>query len=188
MSRVLQMRRGTAAENDNFTGLLGEVTVDTDTMTLRVHDGRTLGGVALARADAVPTGGNIDLTTVPDEKWDEIVAAHSPAPYIVRLSNYCDIPTDSGLEYIFSTDTFPFAVHTYLVCHSPEAGYAVGDEVSSFGFGNLPCPMPNVFTKDGVLHIALLTAGAAFWVLNNETGQVTPITNENWRVQFRIYC
>ena len=53
MAQIKQWRRGTAAENNNFTGAPGEITVDTTTNTLRVHDGQTLGGTALARADSV---------------------------------------------------------------------------------------------------------------------------------------
>ena len=53
MSRQIQLRRGTTAEHENFTGAIGEVTVDTTTNTLRVHDGQTVGGTALARADSV---------------------------------------------------------------------------------------------------------------------------------------
>ncbi len=43
MARVLQIRRGTTAQNDNFTGLSGELSFDTETKTLRVHDGTRLG-------------------------------------------------------------------------------------------------------------------------------------------------
>ena len=53
MSRQIQLRRGTSAEHENFTGAIGEVTVDTTTNTLRVHDGQTAGGTAMARADTV---------------------------------------------------------------------------------------------------------------------------------------
>lgn len=53
MSRQIQFRRGTAAEHENFTGAVGEVTVDTTNNTLRVHDGQTVGGTAMARADTV---------------------------------------------------------------------------------------------------------------------------------------
>ena len=47
MSEQWQLRRGTTAENDNFTGASGEVTMDTDTGALRVHDGVTTGGKGL---------------------------------------------------------------------------------------------------------------------------------------------
>ena len=53
MARQIQIRRGTTLENDNFTGAVGEITMDTDAKTLRVHDGETIGGVALARASDI---------------------------------------------------------------------------------------------------------------------------------------
>lgn len=47
MSEQWQIRRGTTAENDNFTGAEGEITMDTDKKQLRVHDGQTQGGWTL---------------------------------------------------------------------------------------------------------------------------------------------
>lgn len=47
----LQLRGGTATEHAAFTGAAREITVDTTTKTLRVHDGVTPGGIPLARAD-----------------------------------------------------------------------------------------------------------------------------------------
>jgi hypothetical protein len=61
----VQFRRGTAAENNAFTGAVGEVTVDTTNTQLRVHDGSTPGGtnaglesgtVAFFYQSAAPTG------------------------------------------------------------------------------------------------------------------------------------
>ncbi len=53
MARQIQIRRGTTLENDNFTGAIGEITMDTDAKTLRVHDGETPGGVALAKESEI---------------------------------------------------------------------------------------------------------------------------------------
>lgn len=44
MAEQWQIRRGTTAENDAFTGAIGELTMDTDTKGLRIHDGSTQGG------------------------------------------------------------------------------------------------------------------------------------------------
>ena len=44
MSTQVQYRRGTATQNNAFTGALAEITVDTTNWTLRVHDGITAGG------------------------------------------------------------------------------------------------------------------------------------------------
>ena len=49
---AIQFRRGTTTQHSSFTGLLGEVTVDTDKKTLVVHDGSTTGGYPLAREGA----------------------------------------------------------------------------------------------------------------------------------------
>lgn len=47
MAKVLQHRRGTTAEHENFVGAEGEITVDTEKHSIRVHDGVTAGGHAL---------------------------------------------------------------------------------------------------------------------------------------------
>lgn len=44
MSRQVQLRRGTAAQNAQFIGASGEVIYTTDTKHLVVHDGETPGG------------------------------------------------------------------------------------------------------------------------------------------------
>ena len=54
---ALQLRRGTTAEHSTFTGLVGEVTIDTDKDTIVIHDGVTAGGYPLAKASDVVTSG-----------------------------------------------------------------------------------------------------------------------------------
>ena len=44
MPTQVQFRRGTTAQNNNFIGAPGEISVDLDRMVLRVHDGVTAGG------------------------------------------------------------------------------------------------------------------------------------------------
>ena len=61
--RKVQLRRGTGAENDAFTGAVGEITVNTTNNTIRVHDGATLGGseTALANLSNVVPTQNLDF-------------------------------------------------------------------------------------------------------------------------------
>ena len=47
MPTVVQFRRGTTTQNNNFTGAAGELSVDTTLDTIRVHDGSQAGGFAL---------------------------------------------------------------------------------------------------------------------------------------------
>ena len=63
MSTQVQFRRGTAAENNAFTGALAEVTVNTTDSTLRVHDGVTVGGATIVGLTATQTLTNKTLTS-----------------------------------------------------------------------------------------------------------------------------
>ena len=59
MTTAVQHRRGTTAEHSTFTGLEGEVTIDTTKDTAVIHDGVLAGGVPLARenlANVTPSG------------------------------------------------------------------------------------------------------------------------------------
>lgn len=60
MAKQLELRRGTTQANNLFTGATGEVTMDTDTKQLRVHDGVKTGGYAIDTLVAfqAPTAAN----------------------------------------------------------------------------------------------------------------------------------
>ena len=47
MATQVQLRRGTATENNSFTGAQGELTFDTTNKRVRIHDGATAGGFEL---------------------------------------------------------------------------------------------------------------------------------------------
>ena len=51
MPTQLQLRRGTTSQHNSFTGVVGEVTINTTKKTAVVHDGSTAGGLELLRAD-----------------------------------------------------------------------------------------------------------------------------------------
>lgn len=55
MAKILRPRRGTTAANAALVGGNGEITIDTDKSTIRVHDGATAGGTEMARMNDVPT-------------------------------------------------------------------------------------------------------------------------------------
>ena len=62
--RILQIYRGTTAQNNAFTGAQGELTMDTDRKEIRIHDGSTAGGnvVGLTPGFIAPFAGS----TAPD--------------------------------------------------------------------------------------------------------------------------
>lgn len=53
MSKQVQLRRGNTSDHSAFTGVVGEVTIDTTKKTVVVHDGSTAGGVPLATETAL---------------------------------------------------------------------------------------------------------------------------------------
>jgi len=63
MPTVLQFRRGTTAQNNSFTGSDGELSLDTDLYTIRVHDGSTAGGFEITQNTATQTLTNKTLTS-----------------------------------------------------------------------------------------------------------------------------
>ncbi len=63
MPTVLQFRRGTTAQNNSFTGSAGELSIDTNLDTVRVHDGSTAGGFELTQNTATQTLTNKTLTS-----------------------------------------------------------------------------------------------------------------------------
>lgn len=60
---AVQFRRGTTIEHTTFIGSEGEITVNTDDSTLRLHDGETAGGFAFASAASILT----DISQYTDE-------------------------------------------------------------------------------------------------------------------------
>jgi hypothetical protein len=77
MAKQVKRRRGTTAEHDVFTGAIGEITVDTTVNTVVIHDGTTLGGHPLGKAD----GSNIDLSN--RVNVNELATADGTAGYIL---------------------------------------------------------------------------------------------------------
>jgi len=55
MATQVQFRRGTTTQNNAFTGAVGELTVDTDIKTLRLHDGSTAGGIGIINTGSSQT-------------------------------------------------------------------------------------------------------------------------------------
>jgi uncharacterized protein YunC (DUF1805 family) len=93
MSSQVQFRRGTATQNNAFTGAVAEITYDTDNKTLRLHDGTTAGGGATVLTTGATqtvlnktfsTGSNWNGTPVPLQyggTGSALTAAAGAVPY-----------------------------------------------------------------------------------------------------------
>lgn len=93
MSKCVQFRRGSADQHEEFTGALGEVTMDTTNNTLRVHDGETAGGTVLAKKEEL-----LDLANLSGSQKDYIMELLMPdtstrvqvtLPYTMPYNGYC---------------------------------------------------------------------------------------------------
>ena len=63
MATQVQFRRGTTSQNNAFTGAQGELTIDTDVWTIRIHDGATAGGKLVPTLTATQTFTNKTMGT-----------------------------------------------------------------------------------------------------------------------------
>lgn len=68
MSKQIQIRRGSATEHENFTGAIGEITMDTTNKTLRIHDGETAGGIILAKQSELESADYVIESQMPTEE------------------------------------------------------------------------------------------------------------------------
>jgi hypothetical protein len=134
MSRQIQIRRGTASENDNFTGAIGEITMDTTNKTLRVHDGETLGGTVLAKQSEIPDLTNVALRLTPDwnsgvvknttftaDQYGVIMIKCSQAAYskitltINGVTIFNCVPDTAGRYQLLCAGPFPVAPNDTIV-------------------------------------------------------------------------
>ena len=185
MTRILQIRRGTSAQNDNFTGLNGEISFDTTNKKIRVHDGETLGGIPLARQDEVSS---FDITSVSATFWTNLFATYQTNKNIQNeSSNLISITNSVFIDNEFTYSQIPPICEVSLICQSPEAGYSINDTVRAFGIGDYAYPRPNLYISNGHLHAKLFVGEKAFWVFHKTDATKTNITNANWKIKFTVY-
>jgi hypothetical protein len=77
MPFAFQRRRGTTAQHASFTGLLGEVTVDTDKDVTVVHDGSTAGGFPMSKQRNNITASTSTAYTLVLADADNVVTANN---------------------------------------------------------------------------------------------------------------
>ena len=63
MPTQLQFRRGTTSQNNGFTGAVGEITVDTDTDAIILHDGSAAGGIEIVPSGTIVAFGGSTIPT-----------------------------------------------------------------------------------------------------------------------------
>ena len=99
MATQVQYRRGTQAQNDAFTGALGEMTIDTTNGTMRVHNGVSAGGSNIATVSYVTAQiATLDATKIYSGNSNvSIGSSNGPINFYVNANAIMRV-TASGLE------------------------------------------------------------------------------------------
>ena len=127
MSTQIQYRRGTGVQNNAFTGVLGEITVDTSNKTLRVHDGTTIGGSNIATVAYVSAQLSSLSANKINQNASNVTVTESYVNVAVNGTNVAAF-TSSG---IFLPATANIQVGTQTVYHS-NAPFDVSIGANSF--------------------------------------------------------
>jgi hypothetical protein len=134
MARILQLRKGTAAENNIFTGSLAELTYDTTNKGLRIHDGATQGGfhVPTVIETLKPTAGNnYTWYRKYSDGWVEQGGRYNNATDKKQGSVSITLPIEMANEF-FSRNVTPInSSDTSTTANSQTASFAGGTWSSS---------------------------------------------------------
>lgn len=113
----LQLKRGTTAQTSTFTGLNGEVTVDTTKKTLVVHDGATIGGTVLAKDSDVAL--KVDKVAGKQLSTEDYSTSEKSKLAGISAGAQVNVPTDLSLGTITgSTITLNSSTGSNVVFHS----------------------------------------------------------------------
>lgn len=113
----LQLKRGTTAQTSTFTGLNGEVTVDTTKKTLVVHDGATIGGTVLAKDSDVAL--KVDKVAGKQLSTEDYSTSEKSKLAGISAGAQVNVPTDLSLGTITgSTITLNSSTGSDVVFHS----------------------------------------------------------------------
>lgn len=166
---AIQLRRGTSAEHSSFTGLVGEITVNTSNSTIHVHDGSTAGGTELATKASVD---NLSSDTLIDADADTYVKVE-----VTSDADTVQINTGGSTRGVFSSTGLN--VTGDMVASNNIKGYEVygtnqharlflGDPALSGGVNEIYMN----YTSSGTWHA--VTSSSTDWKFKNQyNGQST---------------
>jgi hypothetical protein len=100
MPTQVQFRRGTTAQNNNFTGAAGEISVNTSNNTIRVHDGVTVGGYELSKAGNISSlfvGTSADVAAVVSDETGSGSLVFSVSPAFTGTITAVDIAATGNI-------------------------------------------------------------------------------------------
>jgi len=140
MSTQVQFRRGSTSENNSFTGVEGEISIDTTIKTIRVHDGSTAGGFELAK-----TAGTTTNDSAAAGKIGEVISSTIAVGSAVALTsntgaNITSVSLTSGDWEVFGVIKFTGGATTTVTwiqgcVHTTSATFSDNDSSVAIHFG-----------------------------------------------------
>ena len=173
MTKAVQRRRGTNAEHSSFTGLEGEISIDTTLDTLVLHDGSTAGGFPMAAPHldnafaASQSFGTLDIfsgsitdssgaISFGDENLTTTGTLAAGATTVSSLSTSSTVaPSDTVLSSLLISSTTPSSVTANL-----QMGVSGDLAVWVFDNGGAGWTRRAQFTNTGMAVNGTLAAGA----------------------------
>ena len=156
MATAIQWRRGTTSQHSSFTGLAGEITVDTDLNTVIVHDGSTAGGHRIAKYSEVTSAAAGDISSV--------VAGNGLSGGATTGDATINLDTTSG--------TFTGGVQTFLAAGTL-AGHIIPATDNTYDLGSSSKMWRDVYVGPGSLYVN------GQKVLEDDSGTITVTADEN---------
>ena len=124
MPKQIQFRRGSANEHATFTGAIGEITVDTTNKTLRVHDGETAGGTALAKQSALDSADYVTETQLPTAENNYTWFRKYKSGWIEQGGQ--TTTSQSGTLVTFPVEMADTNYQIQITCKSSPSNYSTG--------------------------------------------------------------
>jgi hypothetical protein len=112
MSFAYQRRRGTTSSHATFTGLAGELTVDTTKNVVVVHDGTTAGGHPLAQQSVTINAQTASYTPVIGDNNNTLITMSSTSATTITIPPNSSVAFSVGAVLNFvnlNTGTVTFA-------------------------------------------------------------------------------
>ncbi|MDC1040198.1 hypothetical protein OAQ62_00230 [bacterium] len=162
MATAIQWRRGTTSQHSSFTGLVGEITIDTDLNTVIVHDGSTAGGHRLAKHTEVTSAAAGDISS--------IVAGNG-------LSGGATTG-DATLNLDTTSATFTGGVQTFLA-GGTLAGHVIPATTNTYDLGSTSKVWRDVYIGPGSLYVN------GQKVLEDDSGTITVTADANQNLSIK---